>query len=249
MDASAGLLARLEYPGRARRDRRPAAAAAPAVILYAITGRSASSQARKLVFRDGGDLGPADRRGDPAARATSTCSSTRPCSTGPAGVAVSNGKQTADIRDGLAPGRRPGGRAVGGPVRAGITSPTPPSITPRHQRLPRPAARAALSVVRRGAAGESLRSYFEVGLRPGEGASSPRTRAPTPTRCRSSRASRGPLVVRGRDGAPRPPNRPTRRWPRRRGGKDFRVAVACVLVPLAGPAAVEVRIINRVERT
>jgi IMP cyclohydrolase len=53
MDAPQRLLATLEYPGRLlaigapRRDGL-------AVILYAITGRSPSSQARKLVFRDGG---------------------------------------------------------------------------------------------------------------------------------------------------------------------------------------------------
>ncbi len=47
-------------------------------VIYAITGRSPSSQARKLDPRDGRRLGPADRRRDPEDRAMSTSSSIPP---------------------------------------------------------------------------------------------------------------------------------------------------------------------------
>jgi IMP cyclohydrolase len=244
MEGTTGILTKLEYPGRlivigAPRDGGKAA------ILYAITGRSPSSQARTLVHRDGGiwvqptdeeilKTGNVDLLVYPALLFAA------------AGLAVSNGKQTADVRAGLAAGADPVAvlsRALG----PWDFEPDAPIYTPRISGC-LVGGRAALCVVRRGPAAETLRNYFEVALRPGEGRlvstyggpnadplpvfdGEPRRLAWVgATAAESAEAAYGEL-------APAP------------GCKDFRVAVACVLAAPGKPMDVDVHIINRHERT
>jgi IMP cyclohydrolase len=244
MDAPQGLLATLEYPGRLiaiGASRR----AGQAVVLYAITGRSPSSQARKLVFRDGGIwVQPTDeetlRKGNvdllvyPAVLF------------GAAGIAVSNGKQTPDVRDGLAPGADP--VAVLSRALSGWDfEPDAPIFTPRISGcLVGP--RAGLSVVRRGPSGESLRGYFEVGLRPGEGRLVSTYEGPNADPLPVFTGEPRRLALDGATAAETAETAYAALGPAA-GGKDFRVAVACVFASLAQPAATEVRIINRIERT
>jgi IMP cyclohydrolase len=237
-------LAALEYPGRLIVIGAPAGDG-KAAVLYAITGRSPSSQARKLVFRDGGVwVQPTDeatlKQGNvellvyPAVLF------------GRAGLAVSNGRQTGDVRDRLAPGIPPVA-ALSAALAAWDFEPDAPIFTPRISGCLAGGA-AGLSVVRRGPSGETLRNYFEVGLRPGQGrlvstyegpnaeplsvfGGEPRFLAlPGATAAETAEAAYRSL-------APAP------------AGRDFRVAVACVTVPLADPGRAEVHIINRHERT
>jgi IMP cyclohydrolase len=244
MDTPATTLAALEYPGRLI-----VIGAEPrggrAVIVYAITGRSPSSQARKLVRRDGGIwVEPTDeatlKQGNvellvyPAVLF------------GAAGMAVSNGRQTGDVRDRLGAGAAPVA-ALAAALAGWDFEPDAPIFTPRISGG-LTAAGAGLSVVRRGPSGESLRSYFEVGLRPGEGRLVSTYEGPNIDPLPVFRGEPRFVALAGasaaetaeaayRDLGPGP------------GGKDFRVAVAALHVEPGRPDAAQVHIINRHERT
>ena len=237
-------LAALEYPGRLIVIGAPAGGGR-AVVLYAITGRSPSSQARKLVHRDGGiwvqptdeatlKQGHVDLLVYPAVLF------------GRAGLAVSNGKQTGDVRDRLAPGVAPVA-ALASALAGWDFEPDSPIFTPRISGALAGGA-AALSVVRRGPAGETLRSYFEVALRPGQGRlvstyEGPNTE-PLPVFAGEPRFLTVPAT-----GPAETAEAAYRSLGPAATGKDFRVAVACVDVPLTDPGRAEVHIINRHERT
>ena len=244
MDKTTGLLAKLEYPGRLIA-MGLAAAGARAVIVYAITGRSPSSQARKLVLRDHGVwVQPTD---EDVLKTGNVDLLVYPALLfGQSGVAVSNGKQTADIRDGMASGAGPIS-VLSKALAAWDYEPDSPIFTPRISGcLVR--GLIGLSLVRRGQSGDPLRSYFEVPLREGEGRLVSTYAGPNsdplpafegePCRIRLSgeTAREAAETVYG-DLAPAA------------GGKDFRVAVACVLTSLSRPDECDTHIINRHERT
>ena len=243
MDHQRTELATLEYPGRLI--VIGAAPGGQAAIVYAITGRSPSSQARRLVHRDGGvwveptdeatlKTGNVDLLVYPALLFSG------------AGIAVSNGKQTADVRDRLRPGLDPVA-ALSAALAAWDFEPDAPIFTPRISGC-LTAKAAGLSVARRGPSGETLRSYFEVALRPGEGRLVSTYEGPNadplPVFCGEPRFVRLAGKTAGetaeafyRDLAPTA------------DGKDLRVAVACVFADLAAPDKVVTHIINRRERT
>jgi len=243
MDNPQGLLRTLEYPGRLIVIGAPHGSG-HAVILYAITGRSPSSQARKLVLRDGGIwVRPTDE--ETLKKGNVDLLVYPAVLFGPAGLAVSNGKQTSDIRDGLAPGADPVS-VLSRALSAWDFEPDAPIFTPRISGC-LVGGRAALSVVRRGSEGETLRHYFETVLRPGEGGLVSTYEGPNAEPLPAFRGEPRPIRLAGStaaeaaeaayaDLAPAP------------GGKDFRVAVACVFAPLSEPDKAEVRIINRHER-
>ncbi len=242
MDSTMTRLASLEYPGRLI--VMGEAAGGKAVVVYAITGRSPSSQARKLVHRDGGFwVQPTDE--DVLKKGNVDLLVYPALLYGKSGVAVSNGKQTADIRDGLP--------SMAGPIAvlskalaAWDYEPDSPIFTPRISGcLVR--AGAGLSVVRRGPSGETLRSYFDVPLREGEGRLVSTYQGPNsdplpafegePRRVGLAGASaREAAETVYRDLAPAA------------AAKDFRVAVACLCVSLSDPEEIDVHIINRHER-
>ena len=234
----------LEYPGRlivigtspdGRQD----------VVIYAITGRSPSSQARKLVHRDHGIwVQPTD---EATLKQGNVDLLVYPAVLfGRGGTAVSNGKQTTDIRDRLKPGADP--VAVLSDALANWEfEPDAPIFTPRISGGLGEGG-AALSVVRRGPSGETLRNYYEALPRPGEGrlvstyegpnldplpvfSGEPRfVGIPGPSAVETAEAVYADL-------APAP------------SAKDFRVAVACVFAPPGEPEKAAVHIINRHERT
>jgi IMP cyclohydrolase len=239
------LLTALEYPGRLIVVGATASGAQNAII-YAITGRSPSSQARKLVHRDGGIwVQPTDeatlKQGNvdllvyPAVLI------------GRSGIAVSNGKQTTDVRDRLKPGVDPVA-ALSDALARWDYEPDAPIFTPRISGCLTESA-AALSVLRRGPSDQTLRSYYEVGLKePRSGrlvstyegpnldplpvfSGEPRFVAiPGATAAEAAESvykSLGPATP----------------------AKDFRVAVACVFVPRGDASRAEVHVINRHERT
>ncbi len=234
----------LEYPGRLIVIGAPAGGGR-AAVLYAITGRSPSSQARRLVSRDGGIwVQPTD---EATLKQGNVDLLVYPAVLfGRAGLAVSNGKQTSDVHDRLAPGVS-AVAALAAALAAWDFEPDAPIFTPRISGALAGGA-AGLSVVRRGPSGQTLRNYFEVDLRPGEGrlvstyegpnaeplpvfAGEPRFLAlPGSTPAETAEAAYRSL-------GPAP------------DGRDFRVAVACVYVPPDDPGRAEVHIINRHERT
>jgi IMP cyclohydrolase len=244
MDDSATTLASLEYPGRLIIIGAPAGGG-NAVIIYAITGRSPSSQARKLVRRDGGIwVEPTD---EATLKQGNVDLLVYPAILfGRDGLAVSNGRQTADVRDRLASGLGPAG-VLAAALSTWDFEPDAPIYTPRISGC-LAGGGAGLSVVRRGPSGQSLRSYFEVGLRAGEGRFVSTYEGP----------NADPLPVFG--GEPRfvaitgstaaeTAEEAYRNLGPGPSGKDFRVAVAGLSVRPGQPDEADVHIINRHERT
>jgi len=244
MDKTTGLLSTLDYPGRLIA-MGLAYAGARAVIVYAITGRSPSSQARKLVLRDRGIwVQPTD---EDVLKTGNVDLLVYPALLfGQGGVAVSNGKQTADIRDSLASGAGPIG-VLSRALAAWDFEPDTPIFTPRISGCLVHGA-AGLSLVRRGESGETLRSYFEVPLREGEGRLVSTYMGPNRDPLPSFAGEPRRVELAGGSA------RETAETVYRELGpvlpeKDFRVAVACVSASLPRPDDLEVHIVNRHGRT
>ncbi len=244
MDNLRTTLASLEYPGRLI-----VIGAAPeggkVVVIYAITGRSPSSQARRLALGDGGIwVAPTDeatlKQGNVDLLVYPAVLFDR------AGIAVSNGKQTTDIRDRLTPGVGPV-PALAAALASWDFEPDAPIFTPRVSGCLVGGA-AGLSVVRRGPSGETLRNYFEAGLRPGEGRLVSTYEGPNadplPVFCGEPR-----FVDLAGSTAAETAEAAYRSLGPEPSGKDFRVAVACVFVSPGEPDQADIRIINRHERT
>jgi IMP cyclohydrolase len=244
MDKTTARLSTLEYPGRLI-VMGEVAGGGEAVIVYAITGRSPSSQARKLAHRDGGVwVQPTDE--DVLKKGNVDLLVYPALLFGQAGVAVSNGKQTAAIQDALLAEAAPVA-VLSQALAAWDYEPDSPIYTPRISGcLVR--GTAGLSIVRRGESGESLRSYFEVPFREGEGRFVSTYAGPNsdplpafegePRRIGlAGKTARETAEAVYEDLAPAT------------AGKDFRVAVACVFVSLSDPGRIDLHIINRHERT
>jgi len=234
------LLRNLAYPGRLIVIGRTGGAA---VVIYAITGRSASSQARRLVRRDAGVwVEPTDEEILRQGRVDLLVYPALLIAAG--GVAVSNGKQTTDIHNALALGAEPVATLATALSRWDF-EPDAPTFTPRISGCVT-AAGAALSIVKRGPDGGSLRSYFEVPASPDQGrfvsTYQGENRDPLPAFVGE------PLTVDLPPGGARETAEAAyAALAPRTGNPDFRVAVACFRDP--GAAEPEVHIINRHERT
>ena len=161
----------MEYPGRlivlvrSRSDRW--------LIGYAITGRSPSSRARRLVVKDAGrlDTEPSDpavlRTGNPALLVYPAVMASA------GGLVVSNGAQTTPIC-----GRMSGAESASACLEAALATPTlvagidvtafepdAPNYTPRISGCVLP-GKAALAIVRRDDAGAPSRQVFDVTATP-----------------------------------------------------------------------------------
>jgi len=244
MDKATGLLSSMEYPGRLI-VMGVTPEGGKAAVVYAITGRSPSSQARKLILRDGGIwVRPTDK--DILKKGNIDLLVYPAVLFGQAGIAVSNGKQTADIRDALVEGGAPVA-ILSKALAAWDYEPDAPIYTPRISGCLLRGG-AGLSVVRRGPSGETLRNYFEFPLREGEGRLVSTYQGPNRDPLPSFEGEPRRVGVGGetaremsdavyQDLAPARPE------------KDFRVAVACVFFSLSDPENRDVHIINRHERT
>ena len=235
-------LTRMAYPGRFIILGRDGAGAHD-IVLYGITGRSASSQARRLERR--GDI-VFIRPTDPDVLKTGNADLlVYPALILGKGIAVSNGKQTESI-DPL---------ADGSPVRVlekGLESwtyePDAPIFTPRISGCLLPDRRAALSLIKRGGDGRPERSFFEFPLIPGRGklvaTYAGENIHPLPVFQGEPldvglEAKTAAETAQRVYAALRPEGQP----------EDFRVAVACVFAPLAPGEEREIAIVNRRERT
>jgi IMP cyclohydrolase len=244
MSPTPGILSTLEYPGRLI-SLGTAPGGDKAVIIYAITGRSPSSQARKLVFRDGGVwVQPTD---EDVLKKGNVDLLVYPALLFPEkGIAVSNGRQTTTIRDRLAEEGNPVS-VLAQALEGWDYEPDPPIFTPRISGCVRAGA-AGLSLVRRGPGGVTLRSYFEVPLRPGRAGliSTYQGQNSDPLPCFEGEPRE--MLLEGTTPEETAKNVYDALWPRAQE-KDFRVAVACVFASLADPAVYDLHIINRRERT
>ncbi len=244
MTQSLEILTALEYPGRLILLGTNAAATC-SILVYGITGRSASSQARKLVLaEDGIWVRPTDEKtlkeGNVDLLVYPAVLFDR------AGLAVSNGKQTESIRRELG--------AQGLPVSTLSSAlerwdyePDAPIYTPRICGCVL-AKKSALSVIRRGDAGESLKSYFEIPPTPGlirmiSTYAGP-NRDPLPSFTGEPRSS---MSI--EDSATETAEAVYESLCSAGPERDFRVAVVCVFASFDNPTDREVHIINRHERT
>jgi len=235
-------LSRMIYPGRLLaigRDRSDA----HHVILYAITGRSPSSQARRLE-REGNGVWtkPTDpetlKKGNPELLVYPAILFSR-------GIAISNGRQTADID----PQRGPRAVSVLAEALGGWSfEPDAPIFTPRISGCVCPAGSAALSIIKRGRDGRARRSYHEIDAGPGRGAL-------ISTYAGDNReplaAFEGePLEIKFDEATPEATAEAAFAALRPAGrAEDFRVALACVFARRSNPNEFRLVIVNRWERT
>lgn len=243
MNPARSPLPALEYPGRLI-----ILGTAPngrAVIAYAITGRSPSSQARKLVFRDGGVwVQPTDE--ETLKKGNVDLLVYPALLFGERGLAVSNGRQTGDILNGLGEAEGPVSVLAGALARWDF-EPDSPIFTPRISGCVA-GGRAALSLVRRAPDGATLRSYFEVPLRAGTGRLISTYQGPNRDPLPSFEGEPLEVVLEGT--APRGTGESIyEALGPRTPGKDLRVSVACVFADPAHPRDLEFHIVNRHERT
>jgi len=233
----------MAYPGRLiliGLDR----AAEHVIVGYAITGRSASSQARKLRLQAGSIwTKPTDE--EVLRQGKTDLLVYRAIAIGK-GIAVSNGRQTEDIFKAL--------RAEGEPediLRNALESwscePDAPHFTPRLAGCVLPDAKACLSILRKESRASEERAFYPWVLEPGRAKMiatyAGRVENPLPS------FDRAPLdtTIAAPDArslaealydalAPAP------------SAPDYRVAVACVFAPLGDFEDFDAAIINRNER-
>jgi len=234
-------LRQMEYPGRVIILGRDPSDECD-VIVYAVTGRSPSSQARRLE-QDGNAVvtKPTDpeilKTGNPDLLVyPAVCFGRRP--------AVSNGKQTEDVA-------RAGADRPVAALEAGLRNwsfePDAPIFTPRISGLLWPDGRAALSLIKRGDDGTARRLYFEFLLRPGRAEMIATYAGPNQNPLPVFRGEPLPLTLtegtaRANAEAFYEALRPDNRL------EDFRVAAACVFISRKDPARPTIAIINRPER-
>ncbi len=244
MTQSLECLSSREYPGRIVVIGQDSSGV-NTVIIYAITGRSPSSQARKLVVEDDAIWAkPTDeetlKKGNvellvyPAIQFT------------PQGIAVSNGNQTSDIGTALTQSQNPV-EVLSSSLSAWDYEPDSPVFTPRISGCVLVGRKAALGIIRRGPDGTSQRKFYEIQLTAGRGKMiatysgknkdplPPFTEEPVEIGIQVKRADEMAEAVYDALGP-------------EAGMDDFRVSVACVFTSDFGIRQNEIYIINRHEK-
>lgn len=158
-------LAEREYPGRIiiiGRDK----SGENAVVVYAITGRSSSSQARKLKFKD--DAIWAKSIDEETIKKGNRDLLVYPALLFSQGIVVSNGKQTRDIEACLGLSPKPE-EVLECALHKWDYEPDSPTFTPRISGCVLPQKKAALCIIKRARDGSSKRKYYKIPLIKGKG--------------------------------------------------------------------------------
>ncbi len=136
------------------------------IVLYAITGRSPSSQARKIEFSDQKfRVKPTD---ETILKSRNVDLLIYPAILLSEGIVVSNGKQTDDIQAAA----QGGGNAVDVLERSLAKwkyEPDAPAYTPRISGCVLPSKNAALSIIKKSGDGRAQHIYYDIPLIPGQG--------------------------------------------------------------------------------
>jgi len=213
-------------------------------LVYGITGRSAASQARRIIKKEGGlwvepsapELflsGNPDLLIYPAMLYSAQ------------GVVVSNGKHTEDIMKEMLNTQDPVQALVRG-LRDWKYEPDSPIYTPRISLVYKGGFKIAASIIKRGELGAVIKEYFDLPLIPGKGWWFMTYAGPNLEPVPAFQGEPVSLEVEGTTAeriaswvyeslAPEP------------GKKDFRVSVACLRLSLAWAEVREIKIINRQE--
>jgi len=158
------VLASMRYPGRLIMIGMDSGA--HELVVYAVTGRSPSSQARKIAHENSGLwIKPTDEE---VLRQGQVDLLIYPAVLFHNGIIVSNGKQTSAIKESFSQKHNAAG-LLAHALREWEYEPDQPTYTPRVSGCVLPRKRAALSIIKRGRRGLSERSYFEVPLEQGRG--------------------------------------------------------------------------------
>ena len=137
------------------------------IVVYAVTGRSPSSQARRIVLEKNRLLvRPSDESLVQMGRVDlliypAVVLSRR-------GIAVRNGRQTDDVLAELQ-GSSGAVEILKKSLSSWAFEPDKPAYTPRISGCVLPSREAALSIIKRGGDGSVIRDYFDVPIRSGEG--------------------------------------------------------------------------------
>jgi len=233
----------MEYPGRViiiGKDN----SGENIIVIYAITGRSSSSQARKLIMEKGAVwTKPTDetilRRGNidllvyPAIYVVK-------------GIAVSNGRQTEDIIEHLYQSQSPP-EVLRSALEHWDYEPDAPNFTPRISGCILPEEKAALSIIKRASDGSSIKSIYEIPLISGRGKMittyNGENQEPLPS------FSGEPLDAGFEEQSVEDVAEAVyQALAPKKQGKDYRVAVACLFSKDLAENEYEVHIINRHER-
>ena len=243
MEKGLESLQAMEYPGRIiiiGKDKP----GRNIVVTYAITGRSPSSQARKLVIENSAVwTKPID---ETALQKGNLDLLVYPAIWVEKGIAVSNGKQTEDIRKHLSQSQNPKEILLSS-LEDWDYEPDAPNFTPRISGCILSTEKAALSIIKRGSDGATVKSIFEFPLVAGKGKMittyTGENKKPLPS-------FRGKPVDVGIQG--QKPERVAEAVYQalnpKKPGKDFRVAVACIFFRDLAQDKFEAYIINRYER-
>jgi IMP cyclohydrolase len=233
-----------EYPGRIiiigqnKKTEKP-------FVVYAITGRSVSSQARKMEWEEGTiwvkptsmDLlkkGNTDLLIYPSVFCLSQ------------GIAVSNGKQTVDVMACLAQSESPA-EILAFSLKNWDYEPDEPNFTPRISGCLLANYSAALSIIRKAPDGSTLRNIYEFSLVPGKAKRIMTYRGENMDPIPSFAGEPQDIGIEGSTpqevadmvyGSLAP----------KQEGQDFRVTVACVFGTDMQSQNFDVHIINRSER-
>lgn len=135
------------------------------VVIYAITGRSPSSQARKMELKD--DSIWATPTDEEALKTGNLDLLVYPAILLSNGIAVSNGKQTTDIKTCLGQSQNPA-ELLKLALNEWDYEPDAPIFTPRISGCIILQKEAALSIIKRAADGSSIRNFFEIPLKAGK---------------------------------------------------------------------------------
>ncbi|MFC2156226.1 IMP cyclohydrolase [Acidobacteriota bacterium] len=234
----------LEYPGRLIAIGRDTSGLYN-VVIYAITGRSSSSQARKLEMeKDTLWVKPTDK--DIIKTGNIELLIYPSVFVLEQGLAVSNGKHTVDIMASLGHSEN-ASEVLGFSLQKWDYEPDEPNYTPRISGCVLRSGSAALSLIKRSKGGQSSRSIFEFPLEPGEGSCistySGVNRDPLPSYVGE------PLTVDLNENDPQHMAEGVYEAMGPEEGKpDYRVAVACIFSLCEKPEEFQFSIINRSER-
>lgn len=214
------------------------------VVIYAITGRSSSSQARKL--ENEGQAIWAKPTDEGIIRKGKKELLIYPAILLSRGIAVGNGKQTEDIRNCLGQNKDPA-RILASAFEKWDYEPDSPHFTPRIGGCLLPQERAALGIIKRAPDGSSERNIFDVQLKAGKGKMittyEGEDRSPLP----SFRGEPIDVMIKGRKAVDLAEEVYAALEPEQ-GKKDYRVSVACVFSRYLAGDEYEIYIINRHER-
>jgi len=232
----------MSYPGRLIALGRDPSGGSD-VVVYAITGRSPSSQARLLERTENAIV---TKPTDPEVLKTGNPDLlVYPAVFFGERLAVSNGKQTEDVA-------RAGGAGPVAALEAGLRNwtyePDAPIFTPRISGLLWPDGRAALSLIKRDVDGSPRRLFFELALQAGRAELIATYAGPNANPLPVFQGEPLPLVLAETSAEATAAAFYEALGPKEGGGGDFRVAAACVFIDRDNPSRRTVAIRNRHER-